>query len=81
MYPHTQSMANPLPGALADGLDLTRAQSETVRFFQNHARENGASLSVSQHDGVTYLVETASAEWDNEVTTWTLRADGVAEIH
>lgn len=83
MHPHTQSMANPLPGALQTAHEsLNAAQAQTVAFFKANARETGATITVDCDPGCApIIIEVASAEWDREVTVWTLRPDGTADLH
>lgn len=58
----------------------TDAQRETVDYFSGVCRENGSKLTAELDDGTVWMTETASPEWDREVTRWTVGADGVAVI-
>lgn len=58
----------------------TDAQRKTVDYFSGVCRENGSKLHAELDCGTVWMTETASPEWDSEVTRWTVAPDGNAVI-
>lgn len=55
----------------------TPYQQATIDHFVQCANESGATIQIHALAGNEFqILETASADFDYEVTTWTLCADG-----
>ncbi len=61
--------------------NLNQRQRDVARLIiHNGIDDDEEKIEIFASDGTVYVERTASAAWDNEVTTWTMDTEGALHI-